>query len=173
MAKKKPKPDPEPLKIPKTPRMKGVPRPWEAVFLEHLAKTYNVEASCRKAKISKSEAYRKRQNDPRFAEQWDRAREIGAAALESEAIRRAVEGVLEPVYHNGEIVGYVRKYSDRLIEFLLRGAMPEKYRERHELSGRVDGTLPISAGMKAALDAVYGDSATSENRDDAGDPGPI
>lgn len=177
--KKKPHPNPEPdpeLRIPKTPRMKGVPRPWESAFLAHLAQTYNVEASCKKAKISKTEAYRKRREDPKFAEDWDRAREIGAAALESEAIRRAVEGWLEPIYHDGEIVGYVRKYSDRLIEFLLRGAMPEKYRERHELSGRVDGNLTLTPGQTATLDAIYGDAAEETDgaeRDGAGDPEPV
>ena len=173
--KKKPNPDPEPLKIPKTKRMKGVPRPWVPVFLEHLAATYNVEASCRKAKISKTVVYEKRRTDPQFAEMWDRAREIGAVALESEAIRRAVEGVLQPVYHNGAIVGYERRYSDRLIEFLLRGAMPEKYRERHELSGRVDGNLTLTPGQTAALDAIYGDAAANVDeteRDGAGEPEP-
>ena len=29
---------------------------------------------------------------------------------------------------------YVREFSDTLLIFLLKGAMPEKYRERHEIT---------------------------------------
>lgn len=49
--------------------------------------------------------------------------------LEQEAYRRAVEGVEEPVYQGGELVGTVRRYSDKLLEFLLRGRRPQVYRE--------------------------------------------
>jgi hypothetical protein len=40
---------------------------------------------------------------------WDEAVEVATDALEREAWRRAVEGFDEP----GEVVGYVKKYSDR------------------------------------------------------------
>jgi hypothetical protein len=63
--------------------------------------------------------------------------------LETEARRRAVEGVTKPVFGSlgqgmgsGEI-GRVQEYSDTLLIFLMKGAMPEKYRERSstEISG--------------------------------------
>jgi hypothetical protein len=41
-------------------------------------------------------------------------------ALEREAWRRAVEGFDEPVHYQGEVVGYVKKYSDRMLELLLK-----------------------------------------------------
>ena len=51
--------------------------------------------------------------------------------LEREARRRAVEGVEEPVgFYKGEPSAYVRKYSDTLLIFLMKGARPDKYRDR-------------------------------------------
>jgi hypothetical protein len=50
--------------------------------------------------------------------------------LEAEADRRAVDGVLEPVFYKGVEVGTVRKYSDRLLITRLRAEMPEKYADR-------------------------------------------
>ncbi len=69
---------------------------------------------------------------------------MGADLLEDEAVRRAKDGVEEPVYQGGKLVGHVQKYSDTLLIFLLKGAKPEKFRERsqHEFSGE-DG---ISTG---------------------------
>jgi len=56
--------------------------------------------------------------------------EIGAADdLEQAAYERAVIGWEEPVYHRGELVGQIRKFSDSLLLTLLKGAKPEKYRD--------------------------------------------
>jgi len=63
------------------------------------------------------------------------AKEMAADRLEGEAWRRAVEGVQEPVgFYRGEPGAYVRRYSDTLLIFLLKGLRPEKYRERYEHS---------------------------------------
>jgi hypothetical protein len=102
----------------------------ERAFLEALADTCNVRLACAISNISRSSAYLWRKEDSGFAQRWEEAAKIGAAALEEEAIRRAHEGWLEPVYYKGEIRGEVRKYSDTLLIFLLKGAKPEKYRER-------------------------------------------
>ena len=56
--------------------------------------------------------------------------EQAADVLEREAWRRASEGVKQPVFYQGEVCGHVRKYSDVLLIFLLKGARPDKYREQ-------------------------------------------
>ncbi len=59
------------------------------------------------------------------------ARVMAADVLEAEAHRRAVEGVEEPAgWYRGVAGGTVRRYSDNLLMFLLKGARPERYRER-------------------------------------------
>jgi len=53
---------------------------------------------------------------------------------EEEAHRRAVDGVKEPVYYKGARVDTIAKYSDKLLELLLKADQPAKYREhvKHE-----------------------------------------
>jgi hypothetical protein len=70
-----------------------------------------------------------RRNDEDFAEAWDLALESAAHVLEEEAIRRATEGVLEPVYYKGDVAGYKTNYSDTLLMFILRGLKPGVYRD--------------------------------------------
>ncbi len=48
--------------------------------------------------------------------------------------RRAVEGVDEPRFHDGQICGHVRKYSDTLLIFMLKARRPDKYKERGEVA---------------------------------------
>ena len=70
---------------------------------------------------------------------FEEASEDAADSLEAEARRRAVEGVEEPVgWYKGQAGGVVRKYSDTLLIFLLKGRRPELYRERFEHSGPSD-----------------------------------
>lgn len=95
-------------------------------FLSNLAELGNVRDACRAAGIGRSTAYEWRQ-DITFAGAWDAALEEAADALEGEARRRAVEGVEEPIYHRGEVVGHVQRYSDTLLIFLLKGLRPERF----------------------------------------------
>ena len=117
----------------------------QKAFLEALADTCNVRSACQTAGIARNSAYLWRSDDPDFASKWKAALEIGADALEEEAIRRAREGVDEPVFHKGQICGVVRKYSDTLLIFLLKGAKPLKYRDNVDLN--VTGELSISGAV--------------------------
>lgn len=53
--------------------------------------------------------------------------ERAVAALESEAVRRALSGVSLPVYHQGRQCGSTVKHSDQLLMFLLKTLKPERY----------------------------------------------
>ena len=59
--------------------------------------------------------------------------------------RRAVEGVEEPAgWYKGEPGGMVRRYSDTLLIFKLKGELPQKYADRVQLSGGL-ATLNMDA----------------------------
>ena len=92
-----------------------------------------------------------KKDDPEFAEAFRVAEEKAADRLEQEARRRAIEGVPEPVFHQGKVVGTVKKYSDTLLIFLLNGMRPEKYRKRvsQEITGKNGG--PIEASIRAEV----------------------
>jgi len=109
----------------------------EAAFLEALAGTCNVSEACKVAGVSRVHAYHLRAEYPAFAERWDKAKQIGVEALEDEARRRAFHGTDEPVFYQGQYVDSVKRYSDTLMIFLLKGAKPDVYKDRvaSELSG--------------------------------------
>lgn len=49
-------------------------------------------------------------------------------ALLAAAYQRATYGVIKPVFQMGTCVGYVREYSDKLAEVLLKGLLPKMFR---------------------------------------------
>lgn len=109
-------------------------------------------------------AYNWRDNDPNFAADWDRAKELGLEALEDEATRRAFDGVDKAVVYQGEITTTVKEYSDTLLIFLLKGGKPQKYRDRTELSGPGGGPLEITETERSAR--VAGLLALAQHRAD-------
>ena len=84
-------------------------------FLEALSRTANVTLAAQAADVPRPYAYEWRNKDDKFAAGWYSAMEAAADYLEAEARRRAAAG------------------SDVLLIFLLKGARPEKYRERHDV----------------------------------------
>lgn len=82
-----------------------------------------------------------RREDEDFAEEWDQAVEAGGAVLESELLRRGVEGVLDPVFYKGEIVGYKNVYSDTLLLAAIKKVNPA-YRD-----SRTGGDMNINFGI--------------------------
>ena len=100
------------------------------VFLVILAQTASVAEAARACGYTDTSALQRfRRNDEDFAEEWEFALESAANVLEDEALRRAKDGVLEPTYYKGQIVGYTAKHSDTLMMFLLRGMRPGVYRD--------------------------------------------
>ncbi len=102
-------------------------------FLEAYPKTANVQEACHAAGISRKQHYTWLQDDPLYAARYKDAQAAVVDSLEKEAIRRARDGYDEPVYYKGAQVGEVRKFSDLLLIFLLKGLKPEVYRERVQI----------------------------------------
>jgi hypothetical protein len=110
--------------------------PKKRGFLAAYAQTGNVKLACEAARVGRSSHYRWLEHDPDYVEEFEQAKKDAVDVLEAEARRRAVEGWEEPVgWYKGEAGGKVRRYSDTLLIFLLKGAAPHKYRERMEVSG--------------------------------------
>lgn len=111
----------------------------KVAFIRKLAETGNVTEACRGLLFSRKTLYEWKESHDAFRKLWDEALDIATDALETEARRRAVDGWDEPVYHQGKKVGKIKRYSDRMLEILLKGHRPEKFRERVDLkhSGRV------------------------------------
>lgn len=123
---------------------------WAEYFLLSLSECGNVTQAAKDAGISRMTAYRHRERDAEFAEAWDDAVEEGTDALEAEARRRAMQGVEEPVYYKGYVVGHVQKFSDTLLIFLLKAYRPETFRDNFDLS-KIAMQLGLAAQQNAQL----------------------
>jgi hypothetical protein len=131
-------------------------------FLKELATSGNVTHSAATAGLDRKTVYNWYESDVEFAKAWNDALEQAGDILEAEARRRAAHGVDEPIVwqgkvsatwinDRGEVVAEgtpgakqipltVKKYSDTLLIFLLKGAKPAKYRDNVDVTS---GGKPI------------------------------
>jgi len=137
-----------------------------AYFLNELMQYPCVSSAALAAGIGREPLYRRRHEDADFAKAWEEAKAIGAeAAYEEEANRRAIHGVDEPVIYKGEmqyridhttglpmldendepIPLTVRRPSDTLLIFLMKGANPGKYRDGPQTN------LNLAVGVKIVV----------------------
>ena len=137
------------------PKKRFLPKGWKCKYLTSLASTGVVRYSAKQAGISVKTVNRHRKADPAFDAGCNAAIEESCEVLELAARKRAVRGVSKPVYQGGIQVGSVREYSDTLLIFLMKGNMPEKYRERHSYEVGGPGGAPLAAEFTATLDTVY------------------
>lgn len=95
-------------------------------FLKELERTGNFKASCAAIDVVPATVYVAMRRDKQFADAVTIAREKVGYDIELELRRRAIEGVEEQIFHQGEPIGVRMKYSDRLLELLAKGNI-EKY----------------------------------------------
>jgi hypothetical protein len=84
-----------------------------------------------------------KQSDPDYVEAWHEAQLMVGDILEDEAVRRAHEGVMRQKFYKDQVIAEEIEYSDTLLIFLLKGAKPEKYRERFEHTGGAGAPLTV------------------------------
>ena len=122
-----------------------IEHPKKRAFIAAYAETGTVTRAAEIAGIQRTTHYEWIKNDPLYAKACDAAYEQAGERLEQEARRRAVEGVKKPVFYQGKECGVVNEYSDTLLIFLLKGAKPEKYKER--ISNEVSVAQPSTGGV--------------------------
>lgn len=129
----------------------------KAAFLVAFEETGRVDLACKRIGMGRRTHYNWLERDPVYRKQFDKSRKIAVQLLEDEAMRRAVEGVQRAVTVAG-VREIVREYSDTLLIFLLKGAMPEKYRERWtgEITGKDGRPLLDLAAVRAFVERDKG-----------------
>lgn len=108
-----------------------------------LAKFGQAMRACAYAGVSFEKVRLHRKANPDYEAAWQQAIEIWRESLESEALRRAIDGWDEPVYQKGELVGTIHRKSERLLELLLKANIPEKFRENIKIEGNVTGGVLV------------------------------
>lgn len=131
-------------------------------FLEKLEQTANVTLACKKTKIARRTVYNWISTDETFKVKYEDAQRLAVDLLEDEARRRAFNGVREPVYQGGKRVGYITKYSDTLIIFLLKNLKKEVYRDtvRNEVSSPTGGPVETIATTTVISNVDYSKLST-------------
>lgn len=84
------------------------------------------------------------------------ARARACENLEMIAHKRATEGIEVKKWHAGKVVGYDNVKSDILLIFLMKGAMPKKYRDNMTLDGKLEGALTLEQIVAAAAKGPVG-----------------
>jgi len=120
-------------------------------FLEAVALTGNISTAAKAAGCARQAHYNWLDDDEAYPARFTAAMDQAADLLEQEARRRAVAGIDKPIYQGGQQVGTVRQYSDLLLIFLMKGAMPEKYRERIDQRTETVATVHVTAGVRQQL----------------------
>lgn len=88
-------------------------------------------------------------DDEEFRADYNHARGRDYEEIRAEIRRRAIDGVEEPVYHLGAIVGHVTKYSDRMLELMAKAQVPE-YGDKTRVELAVEGSLEVTNSDVAA-----------------------
>lgn len=131
---------------------------WETrktlvLFIKALKISGRVDLASKASHAARGWVYEWRAKDSDFADNWEAALSIGKEILKDEAFRRAHDGVDEPRFHQGELIGYVRKYSDSLLMFLIKQADPS-YREHFQIDHGNAGSRPFIFKMMLHPDAT-------------------
>jgi hypothetical protein len=94
------------------------------------------------AGLSYSQFAKLRKEHPALCTLIDEAMDLYREKVAHAVHSRAIQGVEEPVYFKGAIVGYIRKYSDRLLELHAKRHCPE-YRDKGTLDVNVAGGVLV------------------------------
>ena len=130
-------------------RRRGITKRMRETFLEALAAGWSVTHAAERAGKTRQRFYDLADRDPEFDELMHDAIEAGTEVLIDEARRRAVDGWEEEVYQGGELVGTVRRYDSKLLQFLIGARRPE-YRQ-----GANGGTTgPVTLVIATAFPGV-------------------
>ena len=124
-------------------------------FLAAYRRTCNITKSAKLAGVKPRRHYVWLEKSPEYKAAFERAKPIAAQYLEDKAIEGATDGWLEPIFYQGKKVGSVRRFDLGGRQFLLRGAMPEKYGPKLQVSGEVDTGMKKFAGTLEDLLATY------------------
>lgn len=145
-------------------------RRWKPILLAALREYPVLRHGCEVAQISRGVVRLERKADPEFDAAYEEAMQEGIDKAEREAYRRGVHGWHEPVIHQGEmkyqhvfeadedgkvipkvaldengqpIPLTVNKFSDPLLQFVLKGRRRETYGDRTELTGAGGGPVAL------------------------------
>ncbi len=135
-------------------RLAGWSADRQRLFLNTLAETGSVHLACSAARLSARSAYALRNRSPAFAACWNSAILLSVGRLMAIAIDRAINGRIEQIFENGQLVGERRVPSDRMLTWLLARLDPRRFALPWEQRGDADPQAEAIAAFPGQLDAL-------------------
>jgi hypothetical protein len=135
-------------------RLAGWSADRQRLFLSTLAETGSVHLSSKAARLSARGAYRLRTRSPAFAKAWDTALQLAVGRLAAIVFDRAINGRIEQVYQDGNLVAERRVPSDKLLTWLLARLDPKRFALPWEQRGDSDPQAQAVEAFPALLDMV-------------------
>ncbi len=115
-------------------------------FFSGYIKIGTITGAAREAGIDPTYHYKWLETDPEYPAKFKIAHQTASELLVEEGRRRAYQGVEEPTgWYRGEPGGFVKRYSDSLLIFLIKGAFPDIYKDRHEHTGKDGGPIEVQS----------------------------
>jgi hypothetical protein len=118
------------------------------IILAWLAAGWSRGRACDEAGVHVRTFTRWREDDPAFNEVVKDAIERGTDLIEDAAKFRATQGIAEPVYQGGLLVGYKLAVSDSLMQMLLGGRRAMYNKRQLELNGPNGGNIPVKVEVE-------------------------
>lgn len=108
--------------VPRRYRHDGWTPERQKAFIFALAETGTVERAARRVNIATTNCYelRRAPGAEGFRRAWDAALDFAVPKLKDVAFQRAIEGELVPVFSGGKLMGFRRRFNDKLLMFCLR-----------------------------------------------------
>ena len=140
----------------KTPAHLPLTESRQKQFLQILERTGNVTRAAGELGVGMKTVYSLAEKDAYFKEALEIAKARYLGKLEDAAYHRAVEGVEEDVWFQGQKVGTQKKYSDKLLETMLKASDPNRYSTK--VQNQTNNTLIVDSGEStvAALSKFLG-----------------
>jgi hypothetical protein len=140
-------------------RLAGWSAERQRLFLVNLAETGSVHLAANAARLSARSAYQLRVRSPAFAQAWNAAQQLAVGRLSAIAFDRALNGRVEQIYRDGELVAERRVPSDKMLQWLLCRLDPRRFALPWEQRGDADPQSEALAGFSALLDSVTDESS--------------
>lgn len=102
-------------------------------ILEAMSRSGSVKLSSSITGVPRKTIYNYVNTDPEFSLQWQSAMDMAYDRLIDEAVERALVGYDTPIVYHGEITGYYREKSEKMLFFLLKALKPELFYPDHRL----------------------------------------
>lgn len=135
-------------------RLAGWSAERQKLFLTVLAETGQVHLAAAAARLSVRSAQALRVRSPAFSAGWRMAEQLAVGRLSPLAFDRAINGRVEQIYRDGELVAERRVPSDKLLMWLLARLDPRRFALPWEQRGDCDPQAQAAASFQGMLDTI-------------------